>query len=90
MFNSRKLPPFKVMFLVLIVCFLWNWIRMYKDALASKHSRMLQSPDVPPECRPETMSWLETVKHSMSGAFHTVDKCEEYHKVSSEHCLYHL
>ena len=77
----KRLPPFKLFLMVLTVSLIWHWVLLYKAAWASKHSQMVKGQQIPPECRPEEMTWLQTVRSSVSGAFSSVDKCEEYHKV---------
>jgi len=53
---------------------------MYKEAWATKHSKLIRNVEVPPECRPGEMTWYQTIRSSVSGVFSNVDKCEEYHK----------
>jgi len=76
----RKLPPFRVLMLLLVVSVAWHWVHMYKATWATKHSKLVQSVQIPPECRPQDMTWLQTVQSSASAMFSSVDKCEEYHK----------
>merc|ERR1712106_638762 len=40
----------------------------------------MQSVTIPPECRPQEMTWLQTIQSSASALVSSVDKCEEYHK----------
>ena len=80
----KRLPPFKVFLLVLTVSLIWHWVHLYKEAWASKHAKLVRGEEVPPECRPREMTWLQTISSSVSGMFNSVDKCEEYHKVGRD------
>ena len=80
----KRLPPFKVLLVVLTVSLIWHWVHLYKEAWASKHAKLVRGEEVPPECRPKEMTWLQTISSSVSGVFNSVDKCEEYHKVGPE------
>ena len=75
----RRLPPFKVFMLLLCVSLVWHSVLLYKDALASQQVKLMK--DVPAECRPEEMSFLQSVSSYISQGFSNVDKCAEYHKV---------
>jgi len=66
--------------IISLSCICWHWFRMYKAAWALKHSKLLQSTNVPPECRPEEMTWLQTFETSGRSMFTSVDRCDEYHK----------
>jgi len=76
----RRMPPFKILLLVIVVSIVWHWVHLYKATWATKHSKLMQSVQIPPECRPQEMTWLQTVQSSASSMFSTVDKCEDYHK----------
>eukprot|EP00092_Neocalanus_flemingeri_P018229 GFUD01019729.1.p1 GENE.GFUD01019729.1~~GFUD01019729.1.p1 ORF type:complete len:572 (+),score=123.07 GFUD01019729.1:68-1783(+) len=76
----RSLPPYKVFLMVLLVSVMWHWVHMYKATWASKHSKLVQSVQIPPECRPQDMTWFQTIQSSATTLFSSVDKCEEYHK----------
>lgn len=76
----RRMPPFKIFLLVLVVSVVWHWVHMYKATWATKHSKLLQNNIIPAECRPQDMTWFQTIQSSASSVFSSVDKCEEYHK----------
>jgi len=78
---ARRLPPSRVLLVVLLCCLCWHWLHLYKTTWAAKHSTLLQSGEVPPECRPKEMTWLQTLHSSARSVFSSVDRCEEYHKV---------
>ena len=75
----RRLPPFKVFMLLLCVSLVWHSVLLYKDALASQQVKLMK--DVPAECKPGEMSFLQSVSSYVSQGFSNVDKCAEYHKV---------
>jgi len=77
---ARTLPPRKLAVVVLLLCCAWHWTHLYKKMWAAKHSTLLQSGNVPLECRPEEMTWLQTIQSSARSVFSSVDRCEEYHK----------
>ena len=54
---ARTLPPRKLAVVVLLLCCAWHWTHLYKKMWAAKHSTLLQSGNVPLECRPEEMTW---------------------------------
>jgi len=74
----RQLPPFKVFMLLLCVSLVWHSVLLYKDALASQQVKLMK--DVPAECKPGEMSFLQSVSSYVSQGFSNVDKCAEYHK----------
>lgn len=76
----RRLAPFKVFLMILLVSVTWHWVHMYKATWATKHSKLMQSVEIPPECRPQDMTWFQTIQSSASALVSSVDKCEEYHK----------
>jgi len=76
----RRLAPFKVFLMILLVSVTWHWVHMYKATWATKHSKLMQSVEIPPECRPQDMTWLQTIQASASALVSSVDRCEEYHK----------
>ena len=75
----RRLPPLKVFVLLLCVSLVWHSVLLYKDALAAQQVKLMK--DVPAECRPGEMSFLQSVTSYVSQGFSNVDKCAEYHKV---------
>ena len=75
----RRLPPFKVFLLLLCVSLVWHSVLLYKDALVSQQIKLMK--EVPAECRPGEMSFLQSVRSFLSQGFSNVDKCAEYHKV---------
>ena len=75
----RRLPPVKVFVLLLCVSLVWHSVLLYKDALAAQQVKLMK--DVPAECRPGEMSFLQSVTSYVSQGFSNVDKCAEYHKV---------
>ena len=75
----RRLPPVKVFVLLLCVSLVWHSLLLYKDALAAQQVKLMK--DVPAECRPEEMSFLQSVSSYVRQGFSNVDKCAEYHKV---------
>lgn len=75
----RRLPPVKVFVLLLCVSLVWHSVLLYKDALAAQQVKLMK--DVPAECRPGEMSFLQSVSSYVSQGFSNVDKCAEYHKV---------
>jgi len=74
----RRLPPVKVFVLLLCVSLVWHSVLLYKDALAAQQVKLMK--DVPAECRPGEMSFLQSVTSYVSQGFSNVDKCAEYHK----------
>ena len=70
--------------MILLVSVTWHWVHMYKATWATKHSKLMQSVEIPPECRPQDMTWFQTIQSSASALVSSVDKCEEYHKVKPE------
>jgi len=76
----RCLRPFYMFLLVLSICISWHWLHMFKVAWAGKHARLLQSGEVPQECRPHEMTWMQTMQSSGRSLFSSVDRCEDYHK----------
>jgi len=77
---ARSLPPRRLAGVVLLFCLAWHWTHLYKTMWATKHSKLIQSGNVPPECRPRDMTWLQTIQSSARSVFSSVDRCEEYHK----------
>ena len=75
----RRLPPVKVFVLLLCVSLVWHSVLLYKDALAAQQVKLMK--DVPAECRPGEMSFLQSVSSYVRQGFSNVDKCAEYHKV---------
>ena len=68
------------MFLLLLcVSLVWHSVLLYKDALVSQQIKLMK--EVPAECRPGEMSFLQSVRSFLSQGFSNVDKCAEYHKV---------
>jgi len=76
----RSMRTFYVVILLIAVCVSWHWLHMFKVAWAGKHAKLLQSGDVPPECRPHEMTWMQTLQSSGRSMFTMVDRCEDYHK----------
>jgi hypothetical protein len=76
----RRLPALHMMLLILVVSVTWHWVHLYKATWASKHSKLMQSNAIPAECRPQDMTWFQTIQSSASSLVTSVDKCEEYHK----------
>jgi len=76
----RRLPAFHIMLLILVLSVTWHWVHLYKATWASKHSKLMQSNTIPAECRPQEMTWFQTIQSSASSLVTSVDKCEEYHK----------
>jgi len=76
----RSLHPLKVLVLLFLVCWIWHWISMYKGQWAVKRSKLMQSIDIPSECRPQDMTWYQSISSAASSMFNQMDKCEEYHK----------
>jgi len=77
---ARSLPPRRLAGVLLLFCLAWHWTHLYKTMWATKHSKLIQSGNVPPECRPRDMTWLQTIQSSARSVFSSVDRCEEYHK----------
>ena len=78
---QRRIPAFHVFWIILLLSVCWHWVHLYKAAWASKHSKLMQSTEIPAECRPQEMTWYQTIQASASSLVSSVDKCEEYHKV---------
>lgn len=76
----RRLPAFHMLLLILVVSVTWHWVHLYKATWATKHSKLMQSNAIPAECRPQDMTWFQTIQSSASSLVTSVDKCEEYHK----------
>jgi len=76
----RRLPAFHVFWIILLLSVCWHWVHMYKATWAAKHSKLMQSTEIPAECRPQEMTWYQTIRASASSLVSSVDKCEEYHK----------
>jgi len=77
---ARRLSPWRVALAVLACCLAWHWTHMYRAAWAAKHATLIQSGSVPPECRPQEMTWLQTLQSGARGLYSSVDRCQEYHK----------
>jgi len=86
----RILPPSRLALLVLVFCLCWHWLHLFKMTWAAKHSKLLQSGNVPPECRPKEMTWLQTLQSSTRAMFSSVDRCEEYHKTIMVDPIYEI
>merc|ERR1719369_670209 len=76
----RRLPAFHVFWIILLLSVCWHWLHLYKATWATKHSKLIQSTEIPAECRPQEMTWYQTIRASASSLVSSVDKCEEYHK----------
>jgi len=76
----RRLPAFHVFWIILLLSVCWHWVHLYKATWASKHSKLMQSTEIPAECRPQEMTWYQTIQASATSLVSSVDKCEEYHK----------
>jgi len=76
----RRLPAFHVFCIILLMSVSWHWVHMYKATWAKKHSKLMQSTEVPAECRPHEMTWYQTIQASATSMVSSVDRCEEYHK----------
>jgi len=76
----RRLPAFHVFWIILLLSVCWHWVHLYKATWATKHSKLIQSTEIPAECRPQEMTWYQTIRASASSLVSSVDKCEEYHK----------
>jgi len=76
----RKLSLFKILSMILLVSVTWHWVHMYKAIWASKHTKLMQNIEIPPECKPQDMTWFQTLQSTASSMINRVDKCEEYHK----------
>jgi hypothetical protein len=42
---------------VVLCCLSWHWLHLYKTTWAAKHAVLLKEVRVPPECRPQDMTW---------------------------------
>ena len=66
------LPMWMWVLLTLVVSFVWNWVLLYKKAVAKKHTTLMSSSQIPAECFKEK-SWWNYFSASNQ-------KCLEYHE----------
>ena len=62
---ARSLPPRRLIGIVLLLCLAWHWTHLYKTMWAAKHSTLLRSGSVPPECRPKEMTWWGIITYQI-------------------------
>ena len=64
--------------------------RLYKKAWAAKHATLVKDSSVPPECRPQDMTWLQSLQFTARSAFTREDRCGRYHEAIMVDPLYEV
>ena len=80
LFTFRCFRLWKILLVVCIVSVCWHWLHMYKTAWARKTAQLLQHTNIPRECRPGEMSWLQSVASILKSTVTNYDHCQEYHR----------
>ncbi|XP_022089166.1 chloride channel CLIC-like protein 1 [Acanthaster planci] len=70
-----------VMMVMFFISVCWNWVYLYKKELAVRISTMHKGQDMPPECMPDKMTWLDSIKEALRKQLtFKKDPCDVYHE----------
>jgi len=86
----KVFPPWKLALVLLLFSVSWHWLRLYKKAWAAKHATLVKDTSIPHECRPQDMTWLQSLQFTARSAFTSEDRCGKYHEAIMVDPLYEV